>query len=188
MTDKIIRDAMRGAGKRKFPLWDGHGLHVISRGAGYHWRLKYTRPDGRENRLALGHYPEVSLAEARTLGMDARAKLRQGIDPAAERRAAKGQVTRTFESVARAWLEVKASGWSPITVRKNRRAVEHYLLPRLGAIGVADIETPDVLQVIQDTNKHSQEYAVAAASAARSIVRYASAHGMREQGHGLDLD
>src|SRR5579875_1724098 len=76
LTDKIIRDAVRGAGQRGFPLYDGHGLHLIDRGGRYHWRLKYVRPDGRENRLALGHYPEISLAEARTLAAAARVKLR----------------------------------------------------------------------------------------------------------------
>lgn len=192
LTDKIIRDAIRGAGQRHFPLYDGHGLHIIDRDGHYHWRLKYTRPDGRENRFPLGAYPEVSLAEARSLALEARAKRRRGIDPQEERKAAKTHAqptkTRSFAQVAREWLKVKEAGWSAVTLRKNRRAIEHYLLPRLGAIDVAAIETPDVLPVIQDTNKHSQEYAITAASAARGIVRYASAHGLRGQARGLDLD
>lgn len=54
LTHKILRGAISGApGKRHFPLFDGKGLHLIERGGNHHWRLKYTRPDSRENRLAL---------------------------------------------------------------------------------------------------------------------------------------
>jgi integrase len=192
LTDKIIRDAMRGAGKRSFPLYDGHGLHLIDRGGRYHWRLKYARPDGRENRLALGHFPEVSLSEARALANAARAKLRQGIDPAGEKKAARAAreaaTERTFAIFGRKWLELKTPGWSPITARKNKRAVEAYLLPKLGEKDVATIATADVLPVIREANGKSPEFARAAAGAAQSIVRLAIAEGAREEGRLLDLD
>lgn len=202
LTDKTIRDAVRGVGTRAFPLYDGHGLHLINRDGRYHWRLKYRRPDGRENRLALGPYPEVRLAEARTLALDARAKLRAGIDPGGERKAAKGAARaadgRAFEKVARAWLAVKRgkkdkngeqiSGWAAVTDRKNTRAVEHYLLPKLGNRDVGTITTADVLPVIREANTHSPEFARTAAGAAQSIIRLAIAEGHREEGRLLDLD
>ncbi|SRR5579883_64831 len=192
LTDKIIRDAVRGAGQRGFPLYDGHGLHLIDRGGRYHWRLKYVRPDGRENRLALGHYPEISLAEARTLAAAARVKLRQGVDPAEEKRAIKSAreatARRAFEVFAKRWLEIKSPGWEKVTERKNRRAVEAYLLPKLGARDVATLATADVLPVIREANGHSPEFARAAAGAAQNIVRLAIAEGAREEGRLLDLD
>ncbi|HEY7872456.1 MAG TPA: hypothetical protein VIC31_07010, partial [Rudaea sp.] len=59
LTEVGIKNAVRKAegrakNGRDFPLWDGQGLHLIDRDGRYHWRLKYSRPDGRENRLALG--------------------------------------------------------------------------------------------------------------------------------------
>ena len=55
---------IRQAKAHDFPLWDGDGLHLILTASGSRmWRLKYYRPDGRENRLALGRSPEVWLAE-----------------------------------------------------------------------------------------------------------------------------
>lgn len=192
LTDKTIRDAIRGTGQRGFPLYDGAGLHLIDRGGRYHWRLKYARPDGRENRLALGHYPEVTLAEARTLALDARAKLRAGIDPGGERKAARvalgAAAFGTFEAVARRWLENKAPGWAKITERKNRRAVEAYLLPKLGSCAVAVLTTADVLPVIREANIQSPEFARAAAGAAQNVIRLAIAEGHREEGRLLDLD
>lgn len=194
LTQTTIQNAIKAPGKAKrcFPLYDGNGLHLIDRGGRYHWRLKYRRPDGRENRLALGHYPEVSLAEARQLALDARAQLRQGIDPAGERRAAKatGQTAaaRTFAVFAHKWLDLKSPGWSPITQRKNRRALEGYLLPKLGERDVATLATHDVLPVIREANGQSPEFARAAAGAAQNIVRLAIAEGAREEGRLLDLD
>lgn len=192
LTDKTIRDAIKGRGPRKLPLWDGHGLHLIARGGGHHWRLKYTRPDGRENRLAIGHYPEVSLAEARALALDARAKLRQGLDPGEARKAAKAALAlanvHTLAEVAKRWLEIKEPGWSAVTRRKNRRAVDAYLLPRLCNLDVARVTTADVVPVIRDADVRSPEYARAAAGAARAIIRLAIASGFREEGRLLDLD
>lgn len=192
LTNKTIQDAIRGIGKRHFPLFDGKGLHLIERGGHHHWRLKYTRPDGRENRLALGAYPEVSLAEARSLALKARAKLRDGVDPGQERQAAKAvaraAAAHTFAQVASRWLEIKEPGWSTVTRRKNRRAVEVYLLPYLGALSAGAVRTSDVVPVVRDADLHSPEYAKAAAGAAQAIVRLAIAEGLREEGRLLDLD
>ena len=67
LHEKTIRAALKGAvdtGKTRTVI-DGNGLSLICRpdGAGW-WRLRYWI-DSRENRLSLGVYPEVSLAEAR---------------------------------------------------------------------------------------------------------------------------
>jgi hypothetical protein len=54
-------------------------------GARY-WRMKY-RYAGKEKRLALGVFPEVSLGDARDGADKARALLRDGVDPSAKRKA-----------------------------------------------------------------------------------------------------
>jgi integrase len=192
LTDKAIRDAIKGRGPRRLPLWDGKGLHLIARDGHLHWRLKYRRPDGRENRIALGHYPEVTLAEARALALDARAQLRRGIDPSEARKAARvaarPREVNTFAELAAHWLEIKEPGWSPVTIRKNRRAVNVYLVPAVGKLDVATIATRDVLMAVRETDSKSREYAITAAAAARGIVRLAIAEGLREEGRLLDLD
>jgi len=188
LTHKVIRDTINGTGKRHFPLYDGKGLHLIERCGHHHWRLKYIRPDGRENRLALGTFPEVGLAEARELALEARTKLRHGVDPGQDRRAAKTVASHTFAHVARRWLEIKAPGWSPVTLRKNKRAVNMYLLPRLGALDAAAVKTSDIVPVVRDAHLRSAEYAKTAAGAAQNIIRLAIAEGVRAEGRLLDLD
>lgn len=125
---------------------------MIERGGHHQWRLKYTRPDGRENRLALGSYPEVSLAEARELALQARAKVRKGIDPGREQQAAKKAIAKaaaayTFAQMASRWLEIKERGWSVVMRRRNRRAAEVYLLRYLGALSVGAVSRCCILRL-----------------------------------------
>ncbi len=55
--------------------------------AAKYWRMKYRRPtDKKEDRLAFGVYPAVSLADARTKRDEAKKLLAQGIDPKIEKK------------------------------------------------------------------------------------------------------
>ena len=68
---------------------DGRGLYleVFPNGSKL-WRFKY-RIGGKEKRLALGAYPETSLKDARDKCDESRKQLRDGIDPAREKRLAR---------------------------------------------------------------------------------------------------
>ena len=81
-TDKPVR------------LFDGGGLYLeISPAGGKLWRLKY-RFNGKEKRLALGIYPDVSLARAREKRHEARSLLADGNDPSENRKAQKAEIGR----------------------------------------------------------------------------------------------
>lgn len=54
------------------------------------WRLKY-RFGGKENKLALGAFPAVSLEQARQARDEARAMVKAGTDPSAVRKEAKAE-------------------------------------------------------------------------------------------------
>ncbi len=96
---KIIDKAVR--------LFDGGGLYLeLTPTGGKWWRLKY-RFDGKEKRLSLGVYPEVSLRLARARRDDARKLLAEGIDPSENRKAQKSaradRAANSLEVVAREW-------------------------------------------------------------------------------------
>ena len=78
--------------------------------AGKYWRMAY-RFEGKQNTLALGVYPAVTLAQARRRRADARAKLAESIDPSivsqAEKAARAVAGDNTFEAVARECHGVK---------------------------------------------------------------------------------
>ena len=63
LTDTAIRKAKPTDKPQR--LFDGGGLYLeISPAGGKLWRWKY-RHGGKEKRLALGTYPDVSLSDAR---------------------------------------------------------------------------------------------------------------------------
>ena len=70
LTDTSIRNAK--ARTKPYKLGDSGGLFLLVQPSGGKlWRLKY-RVDGREKKLGLGTYPEISLADARKRRDEAR--------------------------------------------------------------------------------------------------------------------
>src|SRR6516225_9119383 len=106
LTDTRVRNAKPTAKTRK--LSDGGGMYLLITpdGARY-WRLDY-RFAGKRRTLALGVYPTVTLASARTRREEARRLLVKGIDPNAVKKAIKRDAKlaseNTFEIIAREWI------------------------------------------------------------------------------------
>jgi len=69
LSDVAVRQAK--AKDKDYKLSDSEGLYLFVTKAGHRsWRLKY-RFAGKERRLILGSYPEVSLKDAREKKLDA---------------------------------------------------------------------------------------------------------------------
>ena len=110
------------------------------------WRFRY-RHNGKARMLSLGEWPGVSLAQARERRDEARALVAQGIDPSAERKAAKDADALTFEAIAREWLA--RQDLTPATAQKHRWLLERHVFPVLGAKPIGAITAADVLGVLQ---------------------------------------
>lgn len=79
---------------KPYKMADGGGLYLLVKTNGSrYWRLKY-RIDGKEKLLALGVYPDVSLADARAKRDEARKGIAGGIDPLELRKNIKLSVKR----------------------------------------------------------------------------------------------
>ena len=64
MLSKLLIDKTK-PGSKTIRLWDGRGMYLeISPKGGKWWRLKYWF-GGKERRMSMGVYPDVSLADAR---------------------------------------------------------------------------------------------------------------------------
>ena len=91
LSDKAVRAALKKAIEAGKPITinDGDGLTLIARpdGTGW-WRLRYWIAS-RENRLSLGTYPDVSLADARGRRDEARKLIATGADPSEKRKSDK---------------------------------------------------------------------------------------------------
>ena len=87
LTNTAIRNAKSCKKTRK--LYDERGLYLeVSPNGGKWWRLKY-RYIGKEKRLSLGVYPDVTLKMARERRDESRKLLADGIDPSENRKAQK---------------------------------------------------------------------------------------------------
>ena len=97
--------------EKRYILKDDHGLYLeVSPTGGRWWRLRYWL-NGKENRISLGTYPTVSLAEARDKCLEAKKLIASGEDPSKNRQQEKitkqVEAASTFKAVALSWLETK---------------------------------------------------------------------------------
>ena len=188
-TGKLTVAAVKVAGVGKH--FDGGGLYLrVGRNGSRYWQMK-IRYAGLENVLSFGVYPEVSLAEARLRREDARALLRVGKNPAAERDAARIAARNIaegkFAHVAQAWLAFKRREWAEATYRKAEYVTREYLIPALKARSIATLTTKHAADVLADIATAAPTLATKARQYLTGIVAYAIRQGLREDGRLLDL-
>jgi integrase len=151
LTDKSIR-ALKPK-EKPYKVSDGMGLHLrVQPNGALLWRFKY-RLAGKEQLLALGKYPEVSLALARERRDSLRKARSAGIDPASQRRAMKvaqaDAAANSFEVVAREWFEKNAPRWVPKHSVKIKERLRRDVYPFLGSRPISDISPSDILGVLR---------------------------------------
>jgi hypothetical protein len=121
LTDTFVRTAKsaKPAGQKHA---DGNGMYLLVTPSGKYWRLDY-RHLGKRKTLALGVYPTITLAKARTRCADARRLIADGRDPSQARQEKKQDeifaATQTFELVARMWMEQTAANRAETTRRRS---------------------------------------------------------------------
>ncbi len=190
LTNITIRNAKPAAKPTK--LFDGGGLYLeISPAGGKWWRLKY-RIDGKEKRLSLGVYPEVSLKDARDRRDEARKLLANGVDPSENRKAKKAakvnQIANSFEIIAREWLAKYSATWTENHTTRTMRRLERDVFPWIGTTPIANITAPILLSIMQRVEKRGAlETAHRTLSNCGQIFRYAIATGRAERDPSADL-
>ena len=165
-------------------------LEVMPNGSKY-WRLKY-RIAGKEKRLALGVYPETSLAEARAKRDDARKQITAGTDPSAvkkeEKRTAKIAAANSFEAITREWLEHIRHKWSDGHYTYTLRRHEAYVFPEIGNAPIAEISAPSLIALARKIEaKGTIETAHKVLNSCGQVFRYAIASGRCERNPVTDL-
>lgn len=155
LTEAAVRKAKPS--ERDYKLSDSGGLHLFVSKSGHRsWRLKY-RHGGKERRLVFGSYPEVSLASARQMRDDAKRLLREGRDPAYERKKQKlANVARhehTFERYAREWHALQKATWTSVHSEDVLLSLEKNVFPAIGSMAITDIDEAMVLAVLRSVQK-----------------------------------
>jgi len=155
LSDVAIRRCKLNKTPQK--LSDGGGLYLLIQPSGTKlWRYKY-RFAGKEKLLALGSYPETSLAEAREKHLAARKLLSSGKDPSQAKQEARRQLildqSDTFEAVAREWHANQSGRWAPSHAKKILRQLELDAFPKLGGRAIKELSPSEILEVVRKVEK-----------------------------------
>lgn len=190
LTDRAIKNAKPD--KKPQRLFDGGGLYLeIAPSGGRWWRFKY-RFGGKEKRLSLGVYPDVSLADARGRREAARKLLAAKIDPSEQRkedrRVAAALEASSFEHVAREWYAKQAHIWVPGHARDVLRRLEGNLFPEIGLAPIGEITAPTLLAAVRKIEaRGAHDLAHRVLQVASQVFRYAVATGRCERDPAPDL-
>ena len=190
LTDTAIKKARPT--DKPVKLSDGKGLYLLVNPAGSKlWRWKY-RVLGKEKVMALGAYPEVSLAQARE-GVDKSRKiLAAGDDPMALRKADKvasrTAAENSFATVARMWW----AHWKPARSEQHAgqvmRRFEANVFPRIGSRPVSDIQAPELVAMLKAIEARGvNDLAKRALQTSSQVFRYAIAHGLATRNPAADI-
>ena len=188
LNDTKIRSLKPSA--KPFKVSDSHGLYLlVNPGGSRLWYLKY-RINGKESRIGLGAYPDVSLANARQQRDGIRKLLAQNINPAQQRIAEKAARSpeKTFKHVALSWHKSNRT-WSENHSARLLASMNNHIFPRIGHQPVTElkahhfidllkgIETKGLLEVASRTRQHLC-----------NIMRHAVHQGMIENNPASNLE
>ena len=192
LTDADCKNATCPADLKRRRLTDGSGLYLeVSPAGSKRWFWKFY-PDGKESRLALGSYPEVTLKAARAARDEARKTRTAGTNPVQQRKADKlassASKATTFEAVAREFHGAKLESWSPNHAAQWLRCLDKDVFPWVGSLPLAEVSAPMLLDTLRKVEKRGavrmahdlREYA-------GQVFRYGIATGRCERDPAGDL-
>jgi len=174
--------------KKKYRVTDKDGMYLeVTPSGGKLWRFKY-RFNGKYKLLALGKYPEVSLAKAREKLSAARQQLADGKDPAHIKKLEKSEKKYTFEVIANEWWNAKKPGWTESHAQTVYRRMEIDLLPYLKDRPIREITAREILDVLRKAEARGViETAHRLAQFCSNIFLFALASGYIEHNPAADI-
>ena len=178
--------------RRFIRLSDERGMYLeVTASGGKYWRLKF-RYLGKEKRLALGIYPDVSLALARKARDKARETIAAGEDPAQLKREAKLtkalDAANSFEVIARQWWDHWKGPKSPRHADYVMRRLEADVFPAIGSRPVTSITAPHLLAMAKGIEaRGAVDIAKRSLQTCGQVLRYAIAHGFIVRNPAADI-
>lgn len=162
----------------------GLALQVSAAGA-RSWILR-VQVAGRRRDAGLGSYPEVTLQAARDRAREARDAIRKGVDPAAEKRAARSALaaqrekTMTFKQCAEAYITAHRAGWkSQKHAQQWASTLSSYCFPIFGDLLVEDVGLVHVMAAIEPIWREKTETASRLRGRVECVLDWARGRGLR---------
>lgn len=178
--------------KKTRKISDGLGMYLeVTPNGGKYWRLKY-RHLGKEKRLALGVYPEVSLKEAREKRYEARELIKANKDPSyikkQQKAQALGEAANTFEVIAREWHAHNKPDWKPEHAETLLKRLEKDVFPAIGDAPIKQLTPKMLLDMAKGIQERgANELAKRVIQMSRHIFQYAIITGRADKNIAEDL-
>jgi hypothetical protein len=175
-----------GKGNTMLPVGGVAGLYLqVTPNGGKTWVLRAALA-GKRAEMGLGGFPTVTLAQAREKAREARDKIDQGVDPLAERKAARAALVAaarrglTFTDAMNRYLDAKMEAFSNAKHKAQWRAtLATYAEPELGTMLVQDIQVQDVLKVLHPLWSDRTETATRLRGRIEAVLSWATVSGHR---------
>lgn len=189
LTNTEIRNAKPR--DKQYKMSDEKGLYLLVKKAGKYFRFDY-RYAGKRKTLAMGVYPDVTLAQARAKRDEARQLLNDGVDPSQHKKDSKIKLqemtANNFEAIAREWFGKNKPVWSERHADTVIRRLEYNVFPVLGKRPIRLITAPELLEVLRKIeNRGAIETARRVKQICGQVFRYAIAIGRGERDPSADL-
>lgn len=140
----------------------------------------------KRREIGLGGYPDVPLADAVRRAREAKEKIRNGIDPVEERKAARAALAAaqrrglTFAVAVDRYLAAKLDAFKNAKHRQQwRNTLTTYATPQIGAMLVSDIAVQDVLRVLEPIWNDKTETASRLRGRIEAVLSWATVAGHR---------
>lgn len=140
---------------KDYTLLDGGGLQLRIKTSGTKsWVFNYYHPITKKRKnLSLGHYPALTLAEARKQRSSSKELLTNNIDPKEYRddqlSDKKLKMGFTLKNIALDWFEVKKTKIAETTSKSLWRNFENHLFPSIGHRPIDKILAPEVIKTLK---------------------------------------
>lgn len=144
VTAKQIQGFVKGQPKRH-PI--GNGLYLVVRASATpYWMLRYVF-HGKRKEMTLGHYPDMSLANAKAEAAIKKLLVKEGSDPLVERGRAKEKVIKLVDDLFNDWYETDLSKRLKYP-NIPKRVYEKDISPSIGRMLMEEVNARDVRAII----------------------------------------
>ena len=167
LTDRQIKNLKTT--KERYEIWEGNGFGIRLFPTGKKsWVFMY-RFNGKARRLTLGHYPQMTVAEAHAAHGQALTELEKGIDPGTNlvKFNKENRTAQTVENLANEyiekWAKPRKRSW-----REDERMLRKDVIPTLGRYKAKTITRRDIVVLL---DKVSERGASIAANRTLAVTR-----------------
>jgi integrase len=158
----------------------------ISKSGTKSWLMRVA-VGGKRREIGLGGFPDVTVSRAREAGRVIREKIKAGIDPIAERAAARSTLIAavasnlTFAKAAEKYIEANEAGWKNAKhAAQWASTLEKYAYPFIGNLQVSHVETAHVVTILEAIWNTKTETASRLRGRIESVLDWAKVRGYRK--------